>query len=228
MTLFKRAMSDALAKENIKYFFISFALTLAVFGALYFGGFLALTTSIEAYGIEAGWLRWLIYFGVNIVFGTLLYFLMVPSIFLILTLFSETISENIRRQHYPDFIIAQKLETSAALREALVILLRYIWMFIIAAPSLLIVGVGYIVYAIIGFILFRRLLLLDALGGHMSLATIRQRASLSGQGEHMSSTLILYIMSLLPIINLFVPYLALCIIAHESFALQTSVSQKQK
>jgi uncharacterized protein involved in cysteine biosynthesis len=214
----ENALSDALIFENVKYFIISLIISLLVLALIYSGLLTATNGALFEYEIEQEWLRSLANIFAQGVALTIFYFLMVPAMFVILALFTPMISDNIHRRHYPKLDESNSVGVFEGLFHALWLTLIYTLLFILVSPSIFFLGLGYVAFAVLGFFLFRSLLLLDALGSHLSLAQIKQRTRLSGDAAHLPSTLVLFLLSLLPGINLFVPYLAVCVLVHESMS----------
>ena len=215
---FDVALADAKSFENLKYFFISFAVTLLIFYLGYRGIVATSEFGMDQYGLSNDWLRSFLSFVAQILILPIAYFLMAPVIFLVLSFFSDAISQNIYHKRYQAVPIEASIGPIEAVWETLKITAKYIVLFIIASPALLLFGAGHLIFAAISFLLFRRLLLIDALGGHMSLADIRARSDIFNGGAHGLSSFILFLMSLVPVLNLFVPYLAICLIVNESLA----------
>ncbi len=212
------ALADAKSIENLKYFFISFAITLIIFFLGYRGILITSEIGLNQYGVTNDWLRSFLSFVAQILILPIAYFLMAPVIFLVLSFFSDAISQNIYRKRYQAVPIEAAIGPVEAVWETLKITAKYILLFIIASPALLLFGAGHLLFAAISFLLFRRLLLIDALGGHMSLADIRARSDIFNGGAHGLSSFMLFLLSLVPVLNLFVPYLAICVIVNESLA----------
>lgn len=220
------AIEDAKSFENLKYFFISLLITLAIFYLAYRGIVASTDLGLSEYGIVNEYLRSIINFVAQILILPIAYFLMAPVIFLVLSFFSDVIGHNIYQKRYQAVAIEASIGPIEAVWETIKITLKYILLFVIASPALLLFGAGHILFAIISFLLFRRLLLIDALGAHMSLTEIRARSSIFSGGAHGASSLILFLLSLVPVLNLFVPYLAICLIVNESLAARLEETQK--
>jgi hypothetical protein len=209
-------MADALRFENVKFFLISIVLALAVFAVVYAGVLNVSELLLDQYEVEGTWLAWLGQFLAHGVALTICYFLMVPVVIITLSLFSPFISNNIHQRHYAELEINSSVGVFEGLFATLWVLLKYIALYIIASPALLLFGFGYLLFIIIGFFLFRRLLLLDALGGHISLAKVKQYWVVFGEGRYLPATSILFLFSLVPLLSLFVPYVAFCVLVNQS------------
>jgi hypothetical protein len=209
--------SDALTLKNIKFFFLSFVILLLTVLPIYLLLSEVVETLFEANGLAEGWMSWVTHFITQVLIGTFGYFLFVPMIFLVISLFSEKIVENIRKKRYPEIEVAESTSALASLLASLFIVLRYVLYFLLASPLLLLFGIGHLLYAVIGFMLFRKLLLLDVLGTHLSYQEVSKQSSTFSGGKHVIATLILYLLSLIPLLNLFVPYFSICVIANQSF-----------
>ena len=209
-------MAEALRFENVKFFLVSIALALAIFAMVYAGVLDAFAALLEQYEVEQTWLLWIGQFLAHGVALTIGYFLMVPVVFLTLSLFSPFISNNIHRRHYAELEITDTIGVIEGLLATLWVLFKYILLYIIASPALLLFGFGYLLFIAIGYFLFRRLLLLDALGGHIPLSRVKQYWVVFGEGRYLPATSILFLFSLVPVLSLFVPYVGLCVLVNQS------------
>ncbi len=211
--------ADAIDTTNLKYFGYSALILLFSVIPLY----LLIANGVqELFGYAGiddgeGWLFWLAHFISHVLIVTLGYFLFVPLMFLITTFFSEKIIENIRTKHYPQLELPHGISTIDTVVLTLWILLKYTALLVVASPLLLLFGLGHFIFAIFGFIVFRKMLLLDVLSPYRDATQISADSSLLSGGKYMVSTLTLYLFSLVPGINLLVPFFAVCYITHLSF-----------
>jgi len=153
-----------------------------------------------------------------VIFATLGYYLIVPIMFIVMSAFSGLVAENIRRERYPEISFDRAVGVSESIIETIFIVLKFVLYFLIASPTLFIFGAGHIIFIAIGFVLFRKLLLLDALGTHLPLSKVKEHSATLEGGRYMPSSIILYVLSLLPVLNLFVPYLSICILLNQSMS----------
>ena len=143
--------SDALTLKNIKFFFLSFVILLLTVLPIYLLLSEVVETLFEANGLAEGWMSWVTHFITQVLIGTFGYFLFVPMIFLVISLFSEKIVENIRKKRYPEIEVVESTSALASLLASLFIVLRYVLYFLLASPLLLLFGIGHLLYAVIGF-----------------------------------------------------------------------------
>jgi uncharacterized protein involved in cysteine biosynthesis len=85
---------------------------------------------------------------------------------------------------------------------------------LLASPLLLIPLVGQLVFFVLGFMLFRKMLLIDVLGFRLDKSAIRSASGLMENGRYVGATFLLYLVSLVPFVNFFVAYLAVVYISH--------------
>ena len=221
----QRGLSDALDTRNLKYFLFS----LCIAGIVVMGFLVMLSGFIQdAIGhldLGMGWLASISFFVANVLLMTLGYFLIVPLMFLGMSVFTHRVALNIKDKRYPHMNFENNIGAFESFIETAVVLLKGLTYFLIASPALLLFGAGQIIYVVIGFVLFRKLLLLDTLGTHLPLALVREKSRILNGGQHFSSTIVLYIASLLPVLNLFVPYLSICILLNESMSQEEGPSR---
>jgi len=209
-------LRDALDIDNFKYFLISLVLALVSLTILIIALSGLIQQGMVLVDLGDGWLGWISVFIANILLATLGYFLIVPLMFLVMSIFTGRVAENIRVKHYGHISFDAGVGPIEALFETLVVILKFILYFLIASPALLLFGAGQLVYVGIGFVLFRKLLLLETLGTHLPLSIVKERSQTFNGGKHFSASIVLYVASLIPVINLFVPYLSICILLNES------------
>jgi uncharacterized protein involved in cysteine biosynthesis len=217
-TALERGLSDAFAKKNVKYFFFSLVIAFVLIIPPIYGLSLLVEVLLTDLNLGEGWLRWLALFVANIIFVTLGYFLIVPLMFIVMSAFSGFVAENIRKERYPDISFGQAVSVSEAILETIFIVLKFVLYFLIASPALLVFGAGYIIFFAIGFVLFRKLLLLDVLGAHLPLNQVKADSATFEGGKYMVTSICLYVVSFIPVLNLFVPYLSICILLNQSMA----------
>ena len=215
---FQLGFDDATKIKNLKYFFISLLISLVLLGIGWWQLSSLADFVTDYYSVDEGWLSTLIVFLVHVVCFTIAYFLIAPLIFVVLSMFNGRIIRNIYLDRYQDLPITANTGEIASLIEMFWIYLKYISIFILCAPLLFLVGFGHLFYIAISYFMFRRLLLLDALSSHLSLQEIRQRSNVFAGEYYVSSTLILFFAALFPGLNLFVPYVGICVLANESMA----------
>lgn len=205
---------DAITLANLRYFLYALLMVggaaLSAYLLLYEQAVAWLTT-IDS---SEGWLFWGAGVVLHAILGVLGYLLITPVILMVVSLFSEQIIQNIQRARYPSVSLGEGIPPVVSMGMMGRVFAIYLFGLIVAAP-LLLLGIGYLIYFILGYLLFRKLLLLEVLGANRGVEQIQQQLSLGGAGQHRLTTLLLYLMTLLPLLNLFVPYLAVCVVANE-------------
>jgi uncharacterized protein involved in cysteine biosynthesis len=208
---------DAIAPRNFRYFLYSLLIVVAAAVGLYLLLYGAVSEWLTQLDASEGWLFWMVGVVIHALLGVLGYFLVTPVILLVVSLFSEQIANNIRTQRYPALPTGTGIELSVSTILMGKVFGKYLIGLLFASP-LLLMGIGYLLYLILGYLLFRRLLLIEVLGMRMGVSQIEQQAVLGGAGRYRLTTLLLYLLSLIPLANLFVPYMAVCVITNESMA----------
>lgn len=212
---YKLGLQDALSGKNLRYFFYSFLIVVVIAAVIYLSLFGIVADLLSQFDSSEGWLYWVASVVIHAVLGVLGYILIPSLILLVLLLFSEQIIHNIYQRHGSSLNSSSGSNSGKLAIEVIKIFSKYLLLMLALSPSLLL-GVGYIVYFILGYLLFRRLLLIDILGVNTSAEEIREQSALISTGRYRTSSLTLYLLSLVPVINLLVPYLAICIITNES------------
>ncbi len=217
MTVLRAGLEDALRMENLRYFLYAMGIVLGGMGLLY----LLLQDPVGALLLELdrgeGWLYWGAGIALHMLLGVLGYFLIPPLILLVAALFSEQIVRNITLRHAPQQVAGLDQEGISVTASLLMVgksFLFYLLLMVLLSP-LLLTGIGYLLYFVLGYLLFRRLLLIEVLGGRSGMASLRQQLSIRTEGYRLTM-LLLYLLTMVPLANLFVPYLALCVVTHES------------
>lgn len=206
---------DALKYENLRYFLYAVAIFVLLIVVLYQSLYGVATDLLVALEADEGWIPWIASVALHALLGTLSYFLIAPMILVIVSLFTERIVNNIHRDRYPDHPIATGSGSIKLAVATLRALGRYLLLMVVASPLLLVVGMGHLIFFLIGFLLFRRLLMIDVMGSMVTTEEVRERSSLSGERRYLVSTWLLYLLTMIPLVNLFVPYLAVCVLANE-------------
>ena len=213
---FQLGFDDATKFKNLKYFLISLVISLILIAVGWWQLSSLADFVSDYYGVEEGWGSAFIVFLVHVVCFTIAYFLIAPLMFVILSMFNGRIIHNIYLDRYQALPINASTGEIASLIEMIWIYVKYISIFILCAPLLFIVGFGHLFYIAISYFMFRRLLLLDALSNHLSLQEIRLRSNVFAGEYYVPSTLILFFAALFPGLNLFVPYVGICVLANEA------------
>ncbi len=212
---FSAGTRDSLKSENLRYFLYALAIFVLLIIVLYQSLHGVATDLLVALETDEGWTPWIARIALNALLGILSYFLIAPVVLTIVSLFTERIINNIQRDRYPVHSITAGADTVALLVATLRVLGKYLLLMVVVSPLLLVVGIGYLAFFLIGFILFRRLLMIDVMGSMMAVEEIDARSSLFGERRYLLSTLLLYLLTMIPLVNLFVPYLGVCVLANE-------------
>ena len=210
---------DALSPRNLIYFFYAVVMVLALLAALYLVLSAPISDLLVTLDSGEGWLFWLAGVAIHALLGVLGYFLGTPLILMVFSLFSERIFEGIRQQRYPALDGRSSIGLGDSLQMMSKTFVTYLLLLLLFSPTLLL-GVGYLIYLGLGYLLFRRLLLIEILGVRQEMAQLEPQLALGGAGRYRLSTFLLFLMTLVPVANLFVPYVALCVVANESMSLE--------
>ncbi len=206
---------DALSPRNLSYFFYSVLIVVGVLTLLYLALSAPLSDLLATIDSSEGWLFWIAGVAIHALLGVLGYFLLTPLILMVFSLFSERIFNGIRQQRYAALAERNGIGASVSLQMMGKTFVSYLLLLLLFSPTLLF-GVGYLIYFALGYLLFRRLLLLEVLGVRQQGEQLEPQMALGGEGRYRLSTFLLYLLTLVPVANLFVPYMALCVIANES------------
>lgn len=215
--IFRLGLQDALSRQNLRYFLYALLMVVAGLVVGYWLLYSPVTGWLKGVAGGEGWLFGGLAFLFHALFGVLGYLLLPPMVLMVVSLFSERIVENIRQQHYPQLTRGEGIAAVPLILLQLKSFGRYLLLLLLASPLLLLMGVGYLLYLAIGFFLFRRLLMLEVLGVRMPLEQMEVQIAAGG---YRWTVLLLYLLTLVPVLNLLVPYLALCIVSHESMRLE--------
>lgn len=98
---------DSLKSENLRYFLYAFAIFVLLIVLLYQSLYGIATDLLVALEADEGWIPWIARIVLHALLGTLSYFLIAPVILAIVSLFTERIVNNIRRDRYPGHSITK-------------------------------------------------------------------------------------------------------------------------
>lgn len=214
---------DALSPRNLSYFFYSVLIVVGTLALLYFALSGVISDLLVTIDSSEGGLFWITGVVIHALLGVLGYFLLTPLILIVFSLFSERIFNGIRQQRYASLEECDSVAVTASLQLMGKTFVSYLLLLLIFSPTLLL-GVGYLIYFVLGYLLFRRLLLLEVLGIRQNMEQLEPQMALGGEGRYRLTTLLLFLLTLVPVANLFVPYMALCVIANESMMLEMESS----
>lgn len=220
---FHLGFMDAVAWRNLRYFLIAAVVVVLVFSVIYLvldelvAGWLSSLHS-------TGWVYWVVNALFHAIAGFLGYLLIAPLVLVVVSLFTEQIVDNIRHAHYPQRpVLRDGMTMVAMMTEMGMASFKYLLGMLLASP-LLFTGVGHFILLILGYLLFRKLLLVEVLGIWMDQKKVREHSTMREVGSHKFSTLLLYLMSMVPFANLFIPYMAVCVVTHESMLSESGVT----
>ena len=213
--------SDSLKFKNLRYFLYAMLIFIVLAVFVQQSVYSLLTDYLLTIDKQDGWLSWGASFALHALLGVLGYLLIAPIVLLIVSLFSENIINNIRQARYPQLPQGKGAGGLESLITVSAVLSKYLLLMLLTSP-LMLLGVGYVVFFVLGFLLFRKLLLLDILGIRMSVQDIKQQ---SASSHYWGSTAVLYVFTLVPGVNLFVPYWAVCVLANETMKRELRESQ---
>lgn len=211
--------SDLFYSKNLAVFFKSIFWFLGLLVAGYFLFYLALQFSLgQIEVLEDLPIAWLIVIAktaIYLSFVFLIYLIAVPLFTLILALYSGQIFNNVNNKHYQIQIedsLSYKQSIWLTLKTALV----YLLLMLVCLPLLFVPLVGSLVYLIIFFVLFRKLLLIDLFSNITNdIKRVKNNVSLTGdQAKFIPHTIGVYLLTLIPLIGFLVPYVGVIIISH--------------
>jgi hypothetical protein len=165
--------------------------------------------------LSFGWLLFIVEPIAHLAFGFSIYIMITPALMLFISFYSANIFRNIKGDHYPNI----KQERFMASHRSLLMVLRsglfYLIVMLLCLPVLLVPLIGHLLYVFIGFLVFRKFLLIDILGMMYAEEKVKTYSGFfSEQAKFVLPTAALYFISLVPVVGFFVPYIAIILIAH--------------
>jgi uncharacterized protein involved in cysteine biosynthesis len=209
--------SDSLKLNNLRYFFYAILIFIVIAILIQQSLYGLLSDYLITLDSQDSWLSWAASLALHALLGVLGYFLIAPIVLMIVSLFSENIVNNIRQSRYPQLPVSQGAGGMESVMTTGTILGKYFLVMLLTSP-LMLLGIGYVLFFVLGFLLFRKLLLLDILGLRMPLQEIQQQSPT----RYWWTTGILYLFTLIPGVNLFIPYLAVCVLSNEAMKQEIS------
>lgn len=151
----------------------------------------------------------------HLAFGFSLYVMAMPLLMLILSFYSQTIFNNVHQVHYAGLVKSHNASPNSVWRLSVKTGVFYLLMMLIGLPVLLVPVVGHLLYLVLGFWVFRKFLLIDMVSLWYAPEKLPVYTGLfSDEAKFILPTLLLYLMSLIPVVGLFSPYLAMILVAH--------------
>ncbi len=217
--MFENIVSDVFKFKNIKLFLTAF-LWFLVFLVIYY----VLLSATLHYALDQAVLMntlpfaWMFVFVeslVHIAFGFSVYVMATPLLMLILSFYSKTIFDNVYQTHYARQGWTYKVSQQSVWHLSVKTGIFYLLMMLISLPVLLVPVLGHLLYMAIGFWVFRKFLLIDMFSLWYTQEKLPAYAGLfSDEAKFILPTLLLYLLSLVPVVGLFSPYIAMILVAH--------------
>jgi hypothetical protein len=219
VSMITKFLTDLIQFKNLIFFVKSF-LWFSLFAVCYYFAISLTIHSLlehldEFKTLSFGWLLFIVEPIAHLAFGFSIYIMITPALMLCISLYSTSIFSNIKNDHYPNV----KQEDFMASHRSLLIVFRsglfYLLIMLLCLPVLLVPLLGHLLYVFIGFIVFRKFLLIDMLGMMYAEEKVKAYSGFfSERAKFVLPTAALYFISLVPMIGFFVPYIAIIFIAH--------------
>lgn len=225
-------LSDLFSSKNILFFGKSF-LWFIVFSIVYYFilsiGTHVLLESLDAiHDLPFGWLLLIVEAIAHLAFGFSIYIMITPVLMLLISFYSAHIFRNIKDSHYQNITTVSSLASHRSLLMVVRFGLFYLLMMLICLPVLLVPIFGHLLYMLIGFLVFRKFLLIDMLGMIYSEDEVNRYAGVfNEQAKFVLPTSILYLISLIPIVGFFIPYISIILITHLMLNEQTKLINQE-
>ncbi|MCI4411882.1 MAG: EI24 domain-containing protein [Thiotrichales bacterium] len=151
----------------------------------------------------------------HIAFGFSVYVMATPLLMLILSFYSKTIFDNVYQTHYAGRSWTHSVSQQRVWHLSIKTGIIYLFIMLISLPVLLVPILGHLLYMAIGFWVFRKFLLIDMFSLWYTQEKLPAYAGLfSDEAKFILPTLLLYLLSLVPVVGLFSPYIAMILVAH--------------
>ena len=224
---FSKAIGDFLSGEFLKLSILPIMIVSAiVFGVYFLGDFNLFSLGLMDH--SSGWFGWIFNIpGVEWLVNTFLYivtwgFLILLSVMLsiiVVGFFTPIIVKKAQKKHYPDIKLSSEFTFVKGVPHYLKIFFIFFTLLLITLPLAIIPGINLAILYLPFYYLFHNFLVLDVGSSIVSPKEFKELVK-QNKATLRSSTLLLYIVSLIPFSGILLQVFFVLVIAHEFFMMK--------